>query len=92
MTLEHTKVVISRSSNDEKSIRSLALLGTWISPYARNDKKFILYKNIDRLMAQSKVDWLRSMSVSNGQNSERGTGILNYVFPSIFNIQYFLFI
>jgi len=31
--------VISSSGSDEKSARSLALLGTWISPCGRNDIK-----------------------------------------------------
>jgi hypothetical protein len=31
--------VISRSGSDEKSERSLALLGTWISPCGRNDRQ-----------------------------------------------------
>jgi len=31
--------VISRSGSDEKSERSLALLGTWISPCGRNDRE-----------------------------------------------------
>jgi len=34
--------VISRSGSDEKSQRSLALLGTWISPYGRNGRKSVL--------------------------------------------------
>ena len=36
---KHFKFVISRSDSDEKSKRSLALLGTWISPCGRNDRK-----------------------------------------------------
>jgi len=38
--------VISRSGSDEKSKRSLALLGTWISPCGRNDRKSILFKGL----------------------------------------------
>jgi len=37
--IEAIEFVISRSGSDEKSKRPLTLLGIWISPFGRNDRK-----------------------------------------------------
>jgi len=48
--------VISRRGSDEKSYRSLSLLGTWISPFGRNDRKSALFRSPDIIYKMDEFD------------------------------------
>src|SRR4030042_1873015 len=73
--------VISRSDSDEKSKRSLALLGTWISPRGRNDRKFEMPKNRYHLkVSNDSMDQIisfstRSLSICQGARMRSAKGL-----------------